>query len=423
MSVPEDPSWPERFASLVRQSGLTGRGGASFPSGAKLELLRSSGRAKTIVVNAMEGEPASDKARVLLECTPHLVLDGAEIVAAALGATRIALCVSDTMEATAHVAAGAIAERERTDLAPVPVDILRPPGRYVSGEESALASWVDGRSAVPRFRPDKSVPLTISRAPALVHNVETLAQIALIARHGPAWFRERGTVESPGTFLVTVSGEVERPGVYEVDMGTPVSSLLDRAVPSAPVTSFLVGGYEGTWLPRTAVDTPLAPESLRPLGASVGAGVVAVLSLSACGITESARLATYLAGESAGQCGPCVFGLPAIAEDLGRIANGVVDRGILSRLHSRLNQVDGRGGCRHPDGVAHMVRSALDTFAEDVAAHVAGRPCPPSRAPSSLRLPPPIAGHRGVGAGQGDAAPRAARTKALERRTPWDNRR
>ncbi len=374
--------WSASLGELIRQAGLTGRGGASFPTASKFALMRRSGTARTIVVNAMEGEPASDKAAVLLECVPHLVLDGAELLARALRAQRVLVCVPDVLDRTAQSAAHAIAERSRGALAPVAFDVVRPPSRYISGEESALTSWLDGRPALPRFRPDKSVPLSIGRAPALVHNAETLAHIALIARYGPGWFRECGTFEAPGTCLVTLSGCVEHPGVYEVALGTPVSSVIALAMPSGGVRAVLTGGYGGTWLGCDALNTPLAPAPLAELGASVGAGVLVVLDESACGITETARIAAYMASQGAGQCGPCMFGLPAIAEDFALVAGGAGDTAVFERLAHRFGEVEGRGACRHPDGVVRMARSALEVFAEDAKAHALGRPCEKRTSPS-----------------------------------------
>ena len=133
--------------------------------------------------------------------------------------------------------------------------------------------------------------------------------------------------------------------------------------------------------------TPYASLSLRAIGATAGVGIVIVLGQDACGLMESARIAHYLAGQSAGQCGPCVYGLPAIADDLTRLARGQADPGLLGRLDRRLREVDGRGACRHPDGAVNLVRSALHVFAADVDAHAAGGTCPHWNRPSQLRFP------------------------------------
>jgi NADH:ubiquinone oxidoreductase subunit F (NADH-binding) len=199
--------------------------------------------------------------------------------------------------------------------------------------------------------------------------------MALVARHGPASFRAAGSPEAPGTSLVTVSGAVEHPGVYEIAMGTPVGAVVDRARPTSDVHAVLTGGFGGSWVPAAALGTAYAPRALAAVGGVVGAGVLVVLTHGACGIAETARVARYMAGESAGQCGPCVFGLPSVADDLELLASGRADDAVLARLELRVASVEGRGACRHPDGVARMVRSALSVFRSDAAAHAARRPC------------------------------------------------
>jgi len=339
----------------------------------------------------MEGEPASAKDKVLLSCVPHLVLDGAELAACALGATGIVVCVADDHDDAAAAVKRAVAERRGTVHAPVPVEVLRPPGRYVAGEESALVSWLNGGPGAPAWRPDKRNPLAIGRSAALVHNAETLAHMALVARYGPASFRAAGSVDAPGTSLVTLSGGVEHPGVFEVSMGTTLGAIVNRARPTGEVVAVLTGGFGGTWVPAGALGIPYTPRSLGAAGGVVGAGVLVVLTRDACGIAETARVARYMAGESAGQCGPCVFGLPAVADDLERLATGSADPSLVARLQMRVASVDGRGACRHPDGVARMVRSALSVFAADAAAHAERRPCAFGGAPSVL---PGIVGKR-----------------------------
>jgi len=220
-----------------------------------------------------------------------------------------------------------------------------------------------------------------------VHNAETLAQVALIARHGAAWFRELGTPESPGSTLVTVSGAVGTPGVVEVELGTPVDDIVARMEPTGPVSGLLVGGYGGAWLHPADAGVAYAPRPLTEVGATLGVGVVVVLPSTSCGIAETARIARYMAGESAGQCGPCVYGLPAIAEDLELLAAGRGDHGVLARLGQRSGAVLGRGACRHPDGVVRLVRSALAVFADDARDHAAGRPCVGRGAPTVLQFP------------------------------------
>jgi NADH:ubiquinone oxidoreductase subunit F (NADH-binding) len=379
--------WRERFVSMLESSGLAGRGGAGFPTGIKLAVAHAAGSGGTIVVNAMEGEPSSDKDKLLLTRSPHLVLDGAQLMAAASGARSVVVCVPEGREQVASAVSRALEERTVAGCAPIQEAMVRPPDRFVAGEESALTRWVDARQSLPSFRPDKGTALRIGRKGALVHNAETLAHVAMIARTGPDAFRARGLVEDPGSTLITISGAVEHPGVVEVDRGTPLIDIVNRATPIGPPQALLVGGYGGAWVGPAHFTTPYASLSLRAIGAAAGVGIVIALGQEACGLMESARIAHYMAGESAGQCGPCVYGLPAIADDLTRLARGEVDPGLRARLDRRLAVVTGRGACRHPDGAVNLVRSALGVFAADASSHARSAPCAHWNGRSQLRFP------------------------------------
>jgi NADH:ubiquinone oxidoreductase subunit F (NADH-binding) len=235
---------------------------------------------------------------------------------------------------------------------------------------------MNGGPCLPTNTPPRPFERGVRGAPTLVLNVETLANIALIARHGAEWFRAVGTQSEPGSVLATLSGAVRRPGVYEVPIGTPLSSLLEQAGgTTARPQAFLVGGYFGTWIrAEDGVGVRLSDAALRPLGASLGARAIVVLPEGTCGIAETARVIRYLAGESAGQCGPCVFGLASIARDLDGLLRprARVDE---ARLRRRLGLVTGRGACRHPDGASAFVASALSVFENEVARHHHGRGC------------------------------------------------
>jgi NADH:ubiquinone oxidoreductase subunit F (NADH-binding) len=372
----------------VRASGLTGRGGAGFPTAQKWSAGHGRRRHGVLVVNAMESEPASEKDSTLWALAPHTVLDGAEIAASVVGAHEVVICVADdNPEVTAHVGS-ALAERTAAGIGGPPMRFVNPPGRYVAGEESSLVSWIGRSPAHPQFRMSKATPLTIGRRPVLVQSTETLAHVSLIARNGAEWFRSVGLPDAPGTCLVTVAGDVREPGVSEVALGTRIADIVGAPPDGVAFRGLLLGGYGGTWVAARHLDLPYATSSLRLVGASVGAGVIAALSSATCGIAETARLAMYMANESAGQCGPCTFGLNAIAGDLAALARGEAERWLLTRIRDRLGLVEGRGACGHPDGVVRMVRSALDVFATDVAEHAKGRPCGRWNAPPVLPVPP-----------------------------------
>jgi NADH:ubiquinone oxidoreductase subunit F (NADH-binding) len=383
-------SWQHGLVASLEESGLTGRGGGAFPTSVKLAVSQSGGQGGIVVVNAMEGEPASSKDQLLLTRAPHLVLDGAQYLATLCGSDRVVVCVPNGRVAVVAAVRHAMQERKAHRYARVREKIAQPPDRFVAGEESALANWIESARSAPVFRPDKGIALRIKKRPALVHNAETLAHIALIARYGAGPFRARGMAGEPGTCLITLSGAVTHSGVVEVDKGTPLWDIAQRGQPIESIQALLVGGYGGTWVGPGHFQTPYASVPLRTIGATAGVGVIVALGDTSCGLAESARIARYLADESSGQCGPCAFGLPAIADDLARLARGQSDDGLLARLERRLHHVNGRGACRHPDGAVALVRSALSVFAADVAVHSRGAPCSSWRKSTVLRFPRPV---------------------------------
>jgi NADH:ubiquinone oxidoreductase subunit F (NADH-binding) len=212
--------------------------------------------------------------------------------------------------------------------------------------------------------------------PTLVNNVETLAHVALVARYGHDWFRSIGDPAEPGTMLVTLSGAQPRRRVVEVPTGTPMTEVLAHGgvMGLGGVGAVLVGGYHGTWLTAAAVGgARLSRASLARWGASPGAGVVHVLSIDECGLARTADIVAYLAEQSARQCGPCLNGLPRLAELFDELAYGRVTDSLMAELCRMLGLVDGRGSCKHPDGTVRLARSALDAFAADIALHRAGQ--------------------------------------------------
>ena len=355
----------------VEASGLRGRGGAGFPAGQKLRSLAERRGRPVVVVNATEGEPISGKDRVLLRYMPHLVLDGAIAVAHALGAREAIVAVTATAKAERAALVEAIAARKRAGAnGRVAIRLVSTPEGFMVGEETALVSHLNGRPAKPTFKPPLPFERGVGGAPTLIQNAETLAHIALIARFGSDWFREIGTDEEPGSVLLTISGAVARPGVYETAIGTPLAAVLGVAggVTESP-RAFLIGGYFGTWVAADRADLILSSAALRTVGASLGAGGIFVLPASACGVVESARVIRFLADESAGQCGPCVHGLAAIADGFERLAR--LERGdARPQLERWLTLVKDRGACRHPDGAARFATSALTVFSDEVAQHL-----------------------------------------------------
>ena len=378
--LPDIP--PQRLIEEVERSGLRGRGGADFPTARKLRAVAARRRAGPVLVNGSETEPASAKDRLLLARLPHLVLDGAVLAAGAVGASEVIVKVGEGADDVVGAVAGAASVRERDR---VRISVVAGPEGYVTGEESAVVRFLNGGPAKPAFVPPRPFERGIRGRPTLIQNPETLAQLALVARFGSAWYRELGTLADPGSALVTITGAVRAPGVYELAFGTPMGDLLDAAGgPVEPLQALLVGGYFGTWVDASAaVRLRLAREDLRSVGCSLGSGVLIALGESACGPHESARVVSYLADQSAGQCGPCVYGLRAIADAFGALADGAAGPRERERVLRWCADVRGRGACHHPDGAVRFVESALRVFARDLEAHRRGR-C--DAAPAGLPL-------------------------------------
>jgi NADH:ubiquinone oxidoreductase subunit F (NADH-binding) len=387
---------PGALITEVERAGLTGRGGGAFPAGRKLravaEASPSSRHARTagsvVVANGSESEPASTKDSVLLARAPHLVLDGIALCASAVGATRAYLCVSHRAGPVAAALAEAVAERDRAGLRELSVEVVMTAAGYLSGQETALISALGGSAPLPAFVPPRPAERGAHRRPTLVLNVETLAHIALIGRFGSQWFRTTGTPGAPGSALVTVSGAVGRPGVREIPLGTPLGEVLERAGLAQSAQAVLTGGYFGTWLglPDGAA-VPVSAADMRAAGAALGPGVLAVLPESACGLAETARVMTYLAEQSAGQCGPCRNGLPALADAMNWIAFGQPGQDIIGWVQQLAGLVTGRGACHLPDGAAGLARSALDVFAADVGTHLTTGPCARAGQPATFVIP------------------------------------
>jgi NADH:ubiquinone oxidoreductase subunit F (NADH-binding) len=365
---------PDRGPGLieeVRAAGLTGRGGAAFPAAVKLAAAAAQPGRAVVVANGAEGEPASHKDKHLLWLAPHLVLDGLQLAAEAVAARRAYLYVHRHGQLH-QLLAGALAQRAAAGGDQVAVELVEAPPRFLAGEESALASRVGGGLARPAFKRPRVFERGVGGAPTVVQNVETLAHMALIARHGAAWFRLLGTVEEPGSMIVTVHRADGTSLVQEVAIGTPLARLAD--LDHAPAQALLVGGYHGAWLPAAqAARLPLTNAALRPAGAMTGAGVLAALPPDRCGLAETARVLRYLAAESAGQCGPCLNGLPRIAGAFATLAQPEPGQRCLDDLQRWSGLVTGRGACHHPDGTVRLVRSALTVFAAEIDRHLRGR--------------------------------------------------
>jgi NADH:ubiquinone oxidoreductase subunit F (NADH-binding) len=360
----------------IEAAGLTGRGGAAFPVHRKLQaVLDASGkrrRTPAVIANGAESEPASEKDATLLWLSPHLVLDGLQLAAEAVGADTAILYTHVNRE---HDVGSRLKEalqaRQAAGVDRVPVQLAQAPARFLSGQETALVNHLSGGPAIPTFMPPRITERGLRGGPTLVQNAETLAHLALIARKGPRWFRSVGTDAEPGSMLATVRRADGRPRISEIPLGIPLKDLTGEVSPDSAV---LIGGYHGTWLTGSEARTlTLDNRSLAQAHARVGAGIVITLPPDRCGLVETASVVRYLALESAGQCGPCLNGLPRIASALAEIARGRARPQAIADVERWSGLVTGRGACHHPDGTTRFVRSALRTFAAEVERHQRGR--------------------------------------------------
>ena len=354
-----EPGAPELGDLLVRLDdvGIRGRGGAAFPFATKLRAVASRPGRPVVVVNLSEGEPASSKDSALARTRPHLVLDGAVATARALGARQVHVVLPGDRPGAAAAMQAAMAERRdkrvrlvRHEAAP----------RFVAGQARAVLELMAGRPNLPVTAWTPEAFSGHRKQPTLLSNAETWAHVGHLLLSGRP--RGLGTDEEPGTTLLTLRLPGERVAVREVEFGTSLASVLpDRDWP------VLLGGFHGTWVtPRTARRLRVSVPGMREAGCSLGAGLV--LAVDDCPVIWTQRLTTYLAGQSAGRCGPCRNGLPALAEAVDALDDG----GSVGRVQQLSGLVERRGACAHPDGTVRLVRSLLAAYPDEVDRHGAG---------------------------------------------------
>jgi NADH:ubiquinone oxidoreductase subunit F (NADH-binding) len=340
----------------VDDAGLRGRGGAAFPFAIKLRTAAEGSRRRVVVVNLSEGEPASSKDSALARTRPHLVLDGAVATARALGARQVHVVLPGDRPLTR--AAMETAMDERRDRRVRLVAHLASP-RFVAGQARAVLELMAGRPNLPvtAWKPE-AVAGHRSR-PTLLSNAETWAHVGRLLHTGPP---AGGTADEPGTTLLTLRMPGSRVAVREVGFGTPLASLLppdDVAV--------LLGGFHGTWTTAAvARELQVSVPGLRAAGCALGAGLV--LGVDDCPVAWTQRIVGYLAGQSAGRCGPCFNGLPALSAAVSALDDGVGT----ARVEQLAALVERRGACAHPDGTVRLVRSLLTAYPYEVDRHGAG---------------------------------------------------
>ena len=365
----------EGLIDKLERARVHGHGGAYFPTATKLRAVASQHKRPIVVVNGSEGEPLSRKDRFLLGSRTDDVLDGAFTTAAALGADTIVIAIEERRVKTIDAVERALAVRPELDgRRALAVEVVGVPPGFVTGQETALLNYLGGREAKPTTTPPYPFERGLNKRPTLVSNVETFLQIGRVAA---------GTYDA--TRYVTVSGAVAKTAVVQVRSTTTVAGAVTAAGGlTDQASAVLLGGYGGTWAPAPeALDLTLDEAALRAQELTLGAGIVYVLGQSQCAVAEVAAITRWMAGQSAGQCGPCVFGLDAIAGALESLCGagshdpraGRGGRNPLAQVQRWCAMVAKRGGCAHPDGVARFVTSALRAMGPVFLDHAAHGPC------------------------------------------------
>ncbi len=363
----------QELVRLVETAGLSGRGGAGFPTVRKLTSMAQYRGKVVVVANGSESEPLAHKDETLMIHQPHLVLEGVAIVADALQATAAFMVAKTKNQLVVDSVETALKERRRARLDRVPVQPrIADPG-YTSGVETSVIQQLNGKGAKPAYFPVRPITRGVAKRPTFVSNVETFAAIALIARMGAEAFARMGTNEAPGTQLLTVSDPDGHYQILEVRGSTPFTEVVSfTGIDMLRVSTVLLGGYFGQLIaPGVALGLRVAPAEMKRQGMSIGAGVVAFSS--ACPVAEASAICSYLATQSAGQCGPCFNGLPAIAKELGRLAQGATLQRGVAEIGRLGDQIIGRGGCAMPDGAVLIARSLFRNFPNEVALHEKGQ--------------------------------------------------
>ncbi len=309
---------PEQVIEEVKRSGLRGRGGAGFPCGLKWELTRKSpGDEKYVICNADEGEVGTFKDRYILENDPFTLIEGIAIAAYAIGAEQSHIYLRAEYHFLLDLLLRAIGQaRERGLLKGVDIDIREGAGAYVCGEESALMDSIEGKRGEVRYRPPFPPEKGLWEKPTIINNVETLMNIPQIILNGAHWFNQVGTERSKGTKVFSVSGDVEKPGVYELVLGSQLRELVVDLAQAKQVKMMQIGGATGRIMPYSVIDTPLSFETI------LGAGAITVFDESRDTIDIICRTFEFLAEESCGKCSPCREGTESMVEILERFSRG-----------------------------------------------------------------------------------------------------
>jgi len=374
----------------VKASGLRGRGGAGFPTGMKWGFVpRDTGKLTYVVVNFDESEPGTCNNRELVEREPHRLLEGAAIASLAIGCETVYIYIRGEYLWQSLVLQRAIAEAYAggylgadvcTSGKRIDVVLHRGAGAYICGEETALLNSLEGLRGQPRLRPPFPAVEGLFASPTVINNVETLMNVPDIITRGVEWFRSVGTEKSPGTKMITISGKVERPGNYEIPLGTPFAAALDElaggVLDGRALKAWTPGGSSTPMLTAAHVDTGLDYESLATAGSMLGTAAIMVLDETDCVVDCAQRMVEFYAHESCGKCTPCREGTWWATRVLERLEDGQGRSEDLPLMHDMGTNILFRAFCALADGTASVINSSLAHFADEYEEHVRLGRCP-----------------------------------------------
>jgi NADH-quinone oxidoreductase subunit F len=383
------------IVEVVKASGLRGRGGAGFPTGMKWGFVpRDTGKPTYVVVNFDESEPGTCNNRELVEREPHRLLEGTAIAALAIGCETAFIYVRGEYLWQSIVLERAIAEAYAkgflgADVAGsgkrVEVVLHRGAGAYICGEETALLNSLEGLRGQPRLRPPFPAVEGLYASPTVINNVETLMNVPDIVERGADWFREVGTEKSPGTKMITLSGKVERPGNYEIALGTPFRTVLEDlgggVLGGRSLKAWTPGGSSTPMLTAAHIDTALDYESLAAAGSLLGTAAIMVMDETDCIVDCAQRMVRFYAYESCGKCTPCREGSWWASRVLERVQDGYGRSEDVPLMHDIGTNTLFRAFCALADGTASVINSSLQHFADEYEEHVRLGRCPFQDAP------------------------------------------
>jgi len=382
---------PDEIVDLIKRSGLRGRGGAGFPTGTKWDkVLHHRISERYFVCNAGEHEPGTFKDRYLLKESPHQLLEGCLIAAHTVKAKASFIYINHEYEEEHANMAKAMHQAKAKGLLgkniletglDLELELFSGQGSYVAGEETAMLESMQGRPAMPRQKPPfYPTDFGLYGKPTLVNNVETLCNIPRIVLNGPAWFTQVGTEKCPGTMLFSLSGAVNRPGIYEMPMGTPLRRLIEDCGGGLPagrkVKAVFPGGPSFAMVTADQLDLSMDFDTLKKAGTGLGSAGVIVVDDATCMVARTLAFSNFFKNESCGQCPPCRMGTINLATLMTKIEQGEGTQKDLDSLLQLCGFVKGTGYCTLVTGAAVLVQSSLRLFRHEFEEHIALKRCP-----------------------------------------------